>query len=278
MVHVKSLYPSIPEFPLTNLYDFCLKRRPANEPDYIFHIDSATGAQRSWHEFRARAAHAMTALGAPERDGGLGISREEGEIVGIVSPNALDYVTLFFALWGVYRPCLSNVTCLQGLIIADRSHCTGLPYVQLWNSGRAPAALPRRRNYAPLCRSLSSRYCAPSSPCCRAARGAHLSARGVCSRTPQPGGYDRRCCGAQDHTSAKSACREGHPCLPALLERDERQTESGHGLAYQPLDPTAPGRSRPAGGRCSSDCMCLYITSSAQSCSMLHRLPLNLTP
>jgi hypothetical protein len=88
-MYLKSLYPDIPEFPPTNIHDVCLSRRPADAPDFCFQIDGATGQTRSWNEVKARVAHAMTALGAPESKGGLDLRPENGEIVGVLSPNSL---------------------------------------------------------------------------------------------------------------------------------------------------------------------------------------------
>jgi hypothetical protein len=88
-MYLKSLYRDVPAFPPTNIYDYCLLRRPESEPDYTFQIDATDGRKRSWKEFKARVAHAMTALGAPEGQGGLGLRPENGEIVGVLSPNAL---------------------------------------------------------------------------------------------------------------------------------------------------------------------------------------------
>jgi hypothetical protein len=86
---LKSLYRDVPAFPPTNIHDFCLHRRPADEPDYTFQVDAATGRKRSWREFKTRVAHAMTALGASESQGGLDLRPENGEIVGVLSPNSL---------------------------------------------------------------------------------------------------------------------------------------------------------------------------------------------
>jgi hypothetical protein len=86
MVHLKSLYRPVEDFEPINVQDFCLNRRPADEPDHVFHIDATTGKERTWREFKTRVSHAMTALGSSQ---GLGLRPENGEIVGVLSPNAM---------------------------------------------------------------------------------------------------------------------------------------------------------------------------------------------
>lgn len=58
--------------------------------DYTFHIDPKTGMRTTYSEFVARLQLAMTALGAPEAEGGLGLGTEkDGEMIGIISSNSL---------------------------------------------------------------------------------------------------------------------------------------------------------------------------------------------
>jgi hypothetical protein len=88
-MHLKSPYPDVPALPPTNIADQCLAQRPGDAPDYVFLVDAPSGRTRSWHEFTARVAHARTALGAPESEGGLNLRPQNGEIVGVLSPNVL---------------------------------------------------------------------------------------------------------------------------------------------------------------------------------------------
>lgn len=89
-MYLKSLFPDIPHLPPTNVYSYCFDRpERLAEPDYTYHVDALTGHQRSYRQHRERAVHAMTALGAPTSQGGLGLRREDGEIVGILSENCM---------------------------------------------------------------------------------------------------------------------------------------------------------------------------------------------
>lgn len=89
-MHIQSLYPEIPPLSETNAH-YALLRRPeqAEWPDFTLHIDAPTGKTRTFREFAERVQYAATALGAPVSQGGLGLSPENGDIVGIISHNCL---------------------------------------------------------------------------------------------------------------------------------------------------------------------------------------------
>ncbi|KAF8349611.1 hypothetical protein F5887DRAFT_1235645, partial [Amanita rubescens] len=129
-MHIQSVYPEIPPLSETNAH-YTLLRRPdqAEWPDFTLHIDAPTGKTRTFHEFAERVQYAATALGAPVSQGGLGLSPENGDIVGIISHNCLDYITLIHACLYIATPFalisalpkpfelknalrLSNATCL----------------------------------------------------------------------------------------------------------------------------------------------------------------------
>ncbi|KAK7682380.1 hypothetical protein QCA50_014585 [Cerrena zonata] len=63
-------------------------------PDYVLHIDGVTGQKRTRKEFDERVLLGLTALAAPTSRGGLGLDGGVGDVVGILSFNCLDYVTL----------------------------------------------------------------------------------------------------------------------------------------------------------------------------------------
>ena len=89
-MYLKSLYPWPPPVPDTNVY-YCMFGPESDAPikDYVLHIDALSGKKRMYHEFRERVRDAATALGAPASEGGLGLNGEAGDIVGILSHNAM---------------------------------------------------------------------------------------------------------------------------------------------------------------------------------------------
>ena len=90
MVYFKSLFPSPPPVPDSNIHNYMFDTENANNiKDYTLHIDAITGRKRSFHEFRQRVRDGATALELPVASGGLGLSREAGDIVGIYSSNSL---------------------------------------------------------------------------------------------------------------------------------------------------------------------------------------------
>jgi acyl-CoA synthetase (AMP-forming)/AMP-acid ligase II len=57
--------------------------------DYTLFIDAATGRKMNYREFYERIMDGATALGSPISEQGLGLSGEDGEIVGILSENCM---------------------------------------------------------------------------------------------------------------------------------------------------------------------------------------------
>ena len=91
-MYIKSLYPEAPRPPPDTNAHMALLRRPdqAEWPDFALHIDARTGKTRTFREFVERIQYAATALG------GLGLSPENGDIIGIISFNCLvSWVSLF---------------------------------------------------------------------------------------------------------------------------------------------------------------------------------------
>ncbi|KAH7885512.1 hypothetical protein F5I97DRAFT_1810218 [Phlebopus sp. FC_14] len=95
----KSLFPPPPNFSEQNVHHLLLNR-PEQEswPDYTFQVNALTDEKRSFREFIERVRDGATALGSDTGHGGLGISPEKGEIVGILSENCMDYVALLHSL------------------------------------------------------------------------------------------------------------------------------------------------------------------------------------
>ncbi|TFK34780.1 hypothetical protein BDQ12DRAFT_715112 [Crucibulum laeve] len=94
-MYLKSPYPDPPPLPEVNAHYLFFKRPDQDQwPDYTLHIDPVTGYKRSYREFVARVQYGATALGAPVADGGLGLRAEDGDIVGIMSENSMDYITI----------------------------------------------------------------------------------------------------------------------------------------------------------------------------------------
>ncbi|KAH7915464.1 hypothetical protein BJ138DRAFT_1176554 [Hygrophoropsis aurantiaca] len=91
----KSLFPDIPDFPEQNVHHL-LFNRPEQESwaDYTLLVDATSGYRRSFREFLERVRDGGTALGTAVEQGGLSIRPENEEIIGILSENCLDYITL----------------------------------------------------------------------------------------------------------------------------------------------------------------------------------------
>ena len=90
MVYLKSFFPHPPPIPNANFHQYAFNtQEERNIKDYTLHIDAITGRKRSFYEFRDRVRVGATALGAPVEHGGLGLSAEAGDIVGIYSFNSL---------------------------------------------------------------------------------------------------------------------------------------------------------------------------------------------
>ncbi|KAI6006469.1 hypothetical protein EDC04DRAFT_2782273 [Pisolithus marmoratus] len=101
----KSLFPPLPRIPEQNVHHFLLDRQDQKSwPDFTFQVDVLTRQRRSFKEFIERVRDGATALGTDTEHGGLGILRENDEIVGILSENCLDYVTLVHSLLAITVP------------------------------------------------------------------------------------------------------------------------------------------------------------------------------
>ncbi|OAX30981.1 acetyl-CoA synthetase-like protein, partial [Rhizopogon vinicolor AM-OR11-026] len=101
----KSLFPNPPKVPESNIHHLLFNRPDQQEwTDYTLFVNVATNQRRSFREFVERVRDGATALGADIAQGGLGLSPENGEIVGILSENCLDYITLMHSLLVITVP------------------------------------------------------------------------------------------------------------------------------------------------------------------------------
>jgi hypothetical protein len=82
-MYIKSPFPPLPIQEPQNVFEFLLQRCAGRE-DHLFTVSE--GRKRSLHEFLDRVSLAITALGAPVEEGGLGLKREDGEMVGVIGP------------------------------------------------------------------------------------------------------------------------------------------------------------------------------------------------
>ncbi|KAG6336875.1 hypothetical protein ID866_2201 [Astraeus odoratus] len=91
--------------PEQNIHHFLLDREDQKSwSDFIFQVDVISGQQRLFREFLERVRDGATALGTDPEHGGLGIRRENDELVGILSENCLDYVALIHSLLAITVP------------------------------------------------------------------------------------------------------------------------------------------------------------------------------
>ena len=89
-MHIRSRFPGLPLIPEANVYDLIFGApEAAQTPDYAVYIDGPTGRKHSFHDYREFVRDAATALGAPQAQGGLALSGDAGDIVGIFSHNCV---------------------------------------------------------------------------------------------------------------------------------------------------------------------------------------------
>ena len=89
-MHIKSRFPGLPPIPEANVYDLIFGApEAAQTPDYTIYIDGVTGRKHSFHSYRHFVRDAATALAAAQAQGGLALSGDAGDIVGILSHNCV---------------------------------------------------------------------------------------------------------------------------------------------------------------------------------------------
>lgn len=121
-MYLKSFYPPLPDLPKQNVHHILFNRPDQSSwPDFTFQVDVLTGERRTFREFYARLRDGATALGTDVAHGGLGIHRENDEIVAVLSENCL----VCFALPQTCRPprfdgVVPGLCCLGPLAARDR--------------------------------------------------------------------------------------------------------------------------------------------------------------
>ncbi|KIL66829.1 hypothetical protein M378DRAFT_74729 [Amanita muscaria Koide BX008] len=102
---IKSPYPATPAIPEVNAH-YALLRRPdqAQWSNFPIHINAETGQSRGFKDFVQRVEWAATALGSPVDKGGLGLSGDNGDMIGIMSANCMDYITFAHACLYITTP------------------------------------------------------------------------------------------------------------------------------------------------------------------------------
>ncbi|KAG9227612.1 hypothetical protein CCMSSC00406_0000742 [Pleurotus cornucopiae] len=104
-MYIKSLYPQ--PAPIEDLnFHHSLFGRPDQKdwPDYTLFIDASNGHRRTHREFVTDIYDGATALGASFETGCLGLRGDDGEMVGIMSDNSMEYVSLIHSLIMITTP------------------------------------------------------------------------------------------------------------------------------------------------------------------------------
>ncbi|KAI0699126.1 hypothetical protein BC835DRAFT_1405225 [Cytidiella melzeri] len=107
MVYFASKFPSPPPVPNANIYELLFNSpTPTGEPtpDHALYIDIVSGRKRTFYEHKELIRDGATALGAPISQGGLGLSAQGGDMIGIYSHNCMDFVALVHSLLIITTP------------------------------------------------------------------------------------------------------------------------------------------------------------------------------
>ncbi|KAJ7885769.1 hypothetical protein B0H14DRAFT_3082262 [Mycena olivaceomarginata] len=102
---IKSFFPPLPPLPEVNLHHVLFGRPDQAEwPDYTIQIEAKTGRKRTYKEMVHRIDLGATALSAKVSDGGLGLSADGGEMIGLLGENSLEYFDIVLSLLKVTTP------------------------------------------------------------------------------------------------------------------------------------------------------------------------------
>ncbi|KAJ6531618.1 hypothetical protein DFH09DRAFT_933664 [Mycena vulgaris] len=124
-MYIKSPFPPLRTLPEVNIHHNALlltTGMQAEWPDFIIQIDDKTGRKRTFKEMQKRLGLGATALGAKVADGGLGLSGDADEMIGLLGFNSLEYfdiahsllmITTPFALISTYSTRLELVHALK---------------------------------------------------------------------------------------------------------------------------------------------------------------------
>lgn len=87
---ISSLYPGVHELPSTNLFNICFNHPDAEAyKDYTMFIDGLSGRTTQYYELKHLIESTTSALAASTTEGGLGLHRQTGHMVGILSQNSV---------------------------------------------------------------------------------------------------------------------------------------------------------------------------------------------
>ncbi|KAF7367639.1 hypothetical protein MSAN_00827500 [Mycena sanguinolenta] len=104
-MYIKSSFPPLPPLPEVNILHVMFGRPDqAQWPDYTIQIEEKTGRKRTYKEMQNRMELGATALGAKVSDGGLGLGGDDGEMIGLLGDNSLDYIDIVLSLLRVTTP------------------------------------------------------------------------------------------------------------------------------------------------------------------------------
>ncbi|KAJ7893273.1 hypothetical protein B0H13DRAFT_2339757 [Mycena leptocephala] len=102
---IKSPYPPLPPLPEVNVYDILFGRPDQLVwPDYTIHVEEKTGRKRTYKELVESVGWGATALGAKVSDGGLGLTGDGDEMIGLLGNNSLEYIDIVLSLITVTTP------------------------------------------------------------------------------------------------------------------------------------------------------------------------------
>ena len=88
-MYVASMFPPVPPLEDQNVHHAIFGADQRKRPDYTLYINADTGRKHTYYEFLERVYDGATFLGTPVSEGGLGISAENGEVIGILSDNCM---------------------------------------------------------------------------------------------------------------------------------------------------------------------------------------------
>ncbi|KAJ7094701.1 hypothetical protein B0H15DRAFT_775750 [Mycena belliarum] len=109
-MHVKSSFPPLPPLPEVNAHHILFGRpdqarwAQADWPDFTFQIEERTGRKRTFKEMVKSIGLGATALGGKVADGGLGLSGDADEMIGLLGDNSLEFFDIVHSLMMITTP------------------------------------------------------------------------------------------------------------------------------------------------------------------------------
>lgn len=134
--------PPIPDANVHNLY-FAAAPGASDLPNYDLYIDGRTGDKVTLHQFRQTVRDVATALVAPASDGGLSVSGDARDVVGIFSHNCIVSSRKFCASVVLSRcaglPCaVPCIACRHDAVRTFLGVCHSLRAGACYSHGQAP--------------------------------------------------------------------------------------------------------------------------------------------